>query len=71
MTNDLTPKCISCGDRPWGHGYCGEYCKVCAHSVQRSNRLNGWYIVDLTGECVSSLYDTQAEAAYDLAEGNF
>lgn len=26
--NDMP--CISCGRRPWGHGYCGELCRRCA-----------------------------------------
>lgn len=27
---DDNPKCVTCGKRPWGFGYCGEECKVCA-----------------------------------------
>lgn len=71
VTEVDAPVCISCGDRPWGWGYCGEYCKVCAHTVRYSKRLSSWYIADLTGECVSSLYDTEAEAAEALAGGEF
>jgi hypothetical protein len=28
---DPTTVCVECGVRPWGHGYCGEQCKECAH----------------------------------------
>lgn len=23
-------RCVECHERPWGHGYCGELCAVCA-----------------------------------------
>jgi hypothetical protein len=23
-------RCVACGERPWGFGYCGEECQQCA-----------------------------------------
>lgn len=30
--------CVSCGERPWGYGYCGEECEECAHENDRAGR---------------------------------
>lgn len=32
--------CVECGDRPWGHGYCGELCSVCARRAEIDQALN-------------------------------
>ena len=40
LEEDATPKCIGCGKRPWGFGYCGEECKQCAAEADRAEQAN-------------------------------
>jgi hypothetical protein len=35
------------------------------YTVRYSQRQASWYVADASGECVSSLYDTEEEAAAD------
>jgi hypothetical protein len=30
--DDVMP-CVTCGERPWGFGYCGEECETCANKT--------------------------------------
>lgn len=30
LPTEEVPMCATCGERPWGFGYCGEECSVCA-----------------------------------------
>lgn len=31
-TDEPFEMCVTCGVKPWGHGYCGEQCEKCAAS---------------------------------------
>jgi hypothetical protein len=42
-----------------------------SYRVKHSKRLSSWYIVDNVGECVSGLYDTEAEATAALTAGEW